>query len=211
MKLIVVALLCGVGLSWAVDGRADDAISPLDNDKIEIRSMLDPDVVIQRTQPVSVLLPANATLADKQLVQLIKYNLLAQGFVVTTPDKSDWTIYATERDESSTFTYSKPGFFTWSSSTATVSWATIQVVVVGNNDPSVPVWMSTVFTLNDFWVNNQEAIVKAIIATYGINFYIRNEKPKDVLEDVANSKYQPNIPTLEQLKHCMANPKADGC
>lgn len=211
MKTTIIVLLSCIGLSWIIAGRASDAISPLDNDKIEIRSMLDPNVVILKTQPVSILLPQGATIADKQLLELIRNNLIADGYTVTSPDKSDWTIYATERDQSSWLTYSKPGFFSPTTTSATVSYATITVVICRNSDLTVPVWTSTVFTLNDFWVNNQERIIQAVVATYGANFYVRNEDPKDVPDDMTKAKYQPTLPTLEQLKHCIANPKADGC
>lgn len=211
MRTIAAVLLGAIGLAWTITTQADSSISPLDNDKIEIRSILDPNVTIPKTQPISILLPQNATIADKQLLQLIRNNLIADGFTVTSPDKSDWTLYATERDQSQWMTYTKPGLFVPSTESATVSYATITLVICSNSDLTVPIWTSTVFTLNDYWINNQEKIVKAILATYGANFYVRNEDPKDVPDDMTKAKYQPAIPTLEQLKHCVANPKADGC
>lgn len=215
MKVISCSVLVVVFLTWGVTVHAsDDTSSPLDHDRIEIRSMQDPNVTILKTQPVSVVLPGNPSIADKQLLQLIKNNLIAQGYTVTSPDKSMWTITGTAKDESSMLTYSKVSGFLFpspSTTTSTVSYASITVVICANGDLATPVWSSSVLALNDFWVNNQESIIKAILATYGVDFYYRNEDPKDVLDDVTKKKYRPTPPTLEDIKHCDANPKADGC
>jgi len=214
MRNIIGSLFAIFALIWTMASYASDASSPLDNDRIEIRSMLDPNITISKTQPVSVALPANPTIADKQLLELIKNNLIAEGFFVTTGDKSMWTVTATATDQSSMLTYSKlTGFIfkSTSTTTSTIDYATITVVICGNSDLTTPVWISSVYALNDFWVNNQEAIVQAILATYGINFYYRNEEPKDIPKDVRDNKHQPSVPTLEQIKRCLANPQADGC
>lgn len=215
MRIVICSLLVVVSCAWTIGVHAnDDVSSPLDHDRIEIRSMLDPNVTILATQPVSVALPGNPSIADKQLLQLIKNNLIAEGFTVTTPDKSSWTITGTVKDQSSMLTYSKMSgilFPSPSASTATVSYATITVVICANSDLSTPVWESSVYALNDFWVNSQESIVKAILATYGVDFYYRNADPKDVPDDVKKKKYRPTPPTLDDIKHCNANPKADGC
>jgi hypothetical protein len=216
MKLMSNGLLVILAsFTWATAAYAsDDTSSPLDHDRIEIRSMQDPSVTILKSQPVSVILPGNPTIADKQLLQLIKNNLIAQGYTVTSPDKSMWTITGTAKDESSMLTYSKLSgilFLSPTTSTSTVSYANITVVICANSDLSSPVWSSSVLALNDFWVNNQESIIKAILATYGVDFYYRNEDPKDVLNDATKKKYRPTPPTLEDIKHCDANPKADGC
>jgi hypothetical protein len=215
MRVIICSVLAVLSFGWAAAGLAkDDTSSPLDPDRIEIRSMQDPNVTILATQPVSVALPANPTIADKQLLQLIKNNLLIQGYTVTTPDKSMWTITGTARDQSSLITYSKASGYLFGPpiiTNSTVSYVTITVVLSANDDPSTPVWSSSVVTLNDFWINNQEIIAKAILATYGLDFYYRNEDPKDVLDDVKEKKHRPTPPTLEELRHCVANPKADDC
>jgi|SRR5579863_586004 len=215
MRIIIYGLLTMASLTWAIACFAsDDTSSPLDNDHINIRSMLDPSVTILKTQPVSIVLPGNPTIADKQLLELIKNNLIAEGFVVTSPDKSMWTITATVQDQSSMLTYSKvSGLFfpSPSTTTATVEYVTITVIICSNSDLATPIWMSSVYSQSDFWINNQEKIVQAILATYGINFYYRDESPKDIPDDVKDDKHQPTMPTLEQIKRCMANPKADGC
>jgi hypothetical protein len=210
-----IALVVAI-VAWIMPmvGHCDDTSSPLEDDRINIRSMLDPGVTILKTQPVSVVLPANATIADKQLLVLIRNNLIAYGFTVTTPDKSMWTLTATVTDELSTLTYSKLTGFIFkspSTTTSTIDYATLTVVICSNSDLTTPVWISSVFALNDFWINNQEAIVKAVIATYGTNFYYRNERPSSVSDDVKDSSDQPYVPTIDEIKHCIANPKADGC
>ncbi|HEY1772965.1 MAG TPA: hypothetical protein VGH91_07220 [Gammaproteobacteria bacterium] len=214
MRIIICGLLAAASLVWVGTGYADDTSSPLDDNHINIRSMIDPSVTILKTQPVSIILPANATIADKQLLQLIKNNLIADGFVVTSPDKSMWTITATVVDESSMLTYSKLTGFIFkspSTTTATIEYASITVVICANSDLTTPVWMSSVYALNDFWINNQESIVQAILATYGINFYYRNERPSSIPKDVKENDDQPTVPTIDQIKRCVADPKADGC
>ena len=216
MKKIILGLLAMGFSAWMAAGVAssDDPASPLENDRIQIRSMLDPSVTILKTQPVSIALPANPTIGDKQLLELIKNNMIVQGYTVTGPDKSLWTITATVKDQTTTMTYSKMSGFLFpstSTSASTISYATITMVICAASDLSTPVWTSTVLTNSDFWIKNQEDIVKAILATYGIDFYYRNEEPKDVADDAKDRKHQPTVPTLEDLKHCIANPKADGC
>lgn len=215
MRGVVYGFLAASLLIWGNAGYAsDDTSSALDDNHINIRSMVDPGVTIPKSQPVSIVLPGNATIADKQLLVLIKNNLIADGFVVTSPDKSTWTITATVEDQSSTLTYSKLSGFIFkspSTTTATIEYATITVVVCANSDLTTPVWMSSVYALNDFWINNQEVVVQAILATYGINFYYRNERPSSIPKDVQENSDQPKVPTLEEIKRCVANPKADGC
>ena len=205
--LLVVGALTWMGAAYA----SDDTSKPLDNDRINIRSVLDPTVTIAKDQPVSVMLPTDATIEDKQLLELIKNNLIAEGYTVTSPDKSAWTLIASVRDQSSLLTYYKNGIFSPSTITATMEYTTITVVICPNSDLSKPVWMSSVYSLTDFWINHQEKIVTAILSTYGANFYYRNEEPKDIPDDVRRNSDQPEVPTLEQLKRCVANPKADDC
>jgi hypothetical protein len=214
MRNTISLILAIIALTMPIIGYSDNTSSPLEDDRINIRSILDPGVKILKTQPLSIVLPANATIEDKQLLILIRNNLIAYGFDVTTPDKSMWVMTATVTDQLSTLTYSKLSGFIFkspSTTTSTIDYATITVVICANSDLTTPVWVSSVFALNDFWINKQEAIVKAIISTYGINFYYRNEEPSSIPDDVKDNDNQPVVPSIEEIKRCIANPKAHGC
>lgn len=210
MRSVILGVLTMFSLTWGAAVLAgDDATDPLKANRMEIRSMLEPGAAILSTQPVAVALPANASIGDKQLLLLIKNTLIAEGYTVTTPDKSAWTVVGTVKDQSSSTDKADGNALP----ATAVQYASVTVMVCPNNDLASPVWTSSVWTYDYFWINHQGPIVRAILATYGMDFYNKNEEPKDVLEDVSDKDNRPTPPTVDEIKHCLANPnpKTDSC
>lgn len=202
-------------LSWTAaaigDTSTSDVSTQLENNHINIRSMLDPDLSVSKSQAVSLILPDKPSIADKQLFELVKVNLDADNFNVASPDKSMWTLVARVQDQSSELTYGESAFlfFGTSSKSATVNYASLTLTLYRTGDLTTPVWTSSVTAFNDYWVMNQELVVQAILATYGVNFYYQDVRPVKVPDYVKNNTDQP--PTLDQIKKCLADPKEAGC
>lgn len=197
---------------------AGDTSQALNDDCINIRSMLDPDSSISKKDPLSISLPANPTVADKQLLHLVRMNLIADGFHITSADQSKWTMVVHVSDNFTRDTYYKSGIVSPSTMTEITNYASLAVAVFKTADSSDPAWVSSVYTLNDNWVNDQENVVAAIVATYGTNFYYLNVHADNVPKYVRRNKSQPSVPTQEQIKSiwqeyegCVQNPEAKSC
>lgn len=204
MTLAVAAVLC-MAAAHATD--ASDVASQLEDTHVDIRSLLDPNVAMVKSEPVAVALPDKPSIADKQLAALFKINLQAQGFTLATPDKAKWVLIATVRDQSTQMAYSEHHFFhpDYTPETGTVEFADVTVVVCPSGNLNDAAWNSTVRAYNDFWVTNQEVIIRAMLSTYGRNFYYRNIRPAKIPD--ASSQ----APELEQIKACLANPGGKDC
>ena len=190
---------------------ANDVSSTLEDNHVDIRSVLSPYVQISRAQPVAVTLPEKASIEDEQLTELFKINLAAQGFTVTSPDKAKWILTPAVSDQSTLLSYSDRGLFSlsYTPEAAPIDYAVLTVAISPSENPNKPVWISVVRAYTDFWVMHQEVVVAAILATYGKNFYERDTRPVGIPDDVEKNSSQP--PSLEQIKACLASPKDKGC
>lgn len=215
MKRIMLFVLAAVGIGFvtaaSAGSSANDVSSSLEDNHVDIRSVLAPDVQISRAEAVAVALPDKASIVDKQLAELVKLNLTAQGFTVTSPDKAKWILTPAVNDQSTLLSYSDRGFFSFSYTpeAAPIDYAILTVAIARSSDPGVPVWTSVVRAYTDFWVMHQEVVVAAILATYGQDFYERDSRPVGIPEDVQNHSSQP--PSLEEIKACLASPKDKSC
>lgn len=215
MKQVLLVAFAAMALAWmslaSAGSSAEDVSSTLEDNHVDIRSVLDPYIEISRSQPVAVALPDKASIVDKQLVELFKVNLAAQGFTVTSSDKAKWILTPIVNDQSTLLSYSDRGFFSisYTAEAAPIDYAILTVAIAPADNPGVAAWTSVVRAYTDFWVRHQEVVVAAILATYGQNFYERDTRPVGIPDDVQNNSSQP--PTLEQIKACLASPKDKGC
>ena len=197
MKQILVFIFAAVALAWmtmaAASSSADDVSSTLEDNHVDIRSILAPYVEIPRSQPVALALPEKASIADKQLVELFKINLAAQGFVVTSPDKAKWILTPSVNDQSTLLSYSERGLlsFRYTPEAAPIDYAILTIAIAPSSDPGTAVWTSVVRAYTDFWVKHQEVVVAAVLATYGQDFYERDTRPAGIPDDVRNNSISP--------------------
>lgn len=208
--LLVLAAVVSVRVGTAHATDASDVTSQLDDNHITIRSMVDPATSIVRSDPVSVVLPDKATVADKQLAELLRLNLVAQGLDVTTPDKSKWTFVATVEDKSTVLGYSEHQFFhlSYTPETGDVDYALLTIIVCRSANQSDTAWISNVRAYSDFWITHQEEVIKAILATYGKDYYYRDTRPSKVAESAVDDHGQ--VTSMQELKACLtgADPKS---
>lgn len=206
---LAVVVSLGMGTAHATD--ASDVTSQLDDNHITIRSMLDPAASISKSDPVSVVLPDKATVADKQLAELFRLNLSARGFTVTTPDKSKWTFVATVEDKSTVLGYSEHHFFhlSYTPETGDVDYALVSIIVCRSADMGDAAWTSSVRAYSDFWITHQEDVIKAILATYGKDYYYRDTRPSKVAESSEDDHGQ--VTSIEELKACLTGSDPKSC
>lgn len=215
MKRMIFAALTGFGIAWvtaaSAGSSANDVSSSLEDNHVDIRSVLDPNVQMSRTDPVAVALPEKTSIVDRQLAELLKINLATDGFTLTSSDKAKWILPPSVNDQSTLLSYSERGFFSrsYTAEAAPVDYAILNVVIAPSNSPSTPVWSSVVRAYTDFWVMHQEVVVAAILATYGQDFYERDSRPVGIPNDVRTHSSQP--PSLEEIRACLASPGDKGC
>ena len=209
MKTLLASFCIALTLAWAAAAHASsntaDVESSLEDNHIDIRSLLAPGVAMPKTDPVAVALPADASIAERQLGELLKINLEAQGFTVTTPDKSKWTFAAKIDDRAFVLAVDQRVV----AEAHPVEYALVTVTASPSGDPGHPAWISSVRSYSRYWATDQEHVVEAILATYGHNFYYRDVRTAKVADYVEDDDNQP--PTLEKIKACLAQPKGEGC
>jgi len=202
LTMIVSAAMLAIASPTA---HASSTSEDLGKDHINIQSVLNPYMVIKKTQPVTVVVTPDGTIEDKQLGLFLKADLVADGFTVTAAGGQTLNIVAAIHTNSTMLTYYTRGFFSPNTNVATQDYTTVTIAVFYPNDAKNAGWVSSVYMLHDFWMYHEEAILQAIIATYGINFYYQDESPREIPSDVVQWNNQPF--TREQAVACLANPK----
>lgn len=207
MKLLSLTLILSAAMLVfsSTLAHASTTSEDLDKDHINIQSVLNPYMVINKTQPVTIVVTPDGTIEDKQLGLFLKADLIADGFNVAAPGAQTLNIVPVIHTNTTMLTYSRRGFFSPNTNVATQGYTTVTITVFYPNNANDAAWVSSVYVLHDFWMYHEEAILQAIISTYGINFYYQDEPPSEIPDDVAQWDNQPL--TREQAVACHANPK----
>ena len=210
MKRVLFLLLAAAASVWMAaafaSSKVKDVGAALEDNHIDIKSLLDPAVTLPDSDPVAVALPDNPSIADKRLAVLIKLDLVHRGLTVTSPDKSKWTLVAKVEDQTSALTCYASGDMV----AAPVEYTRLTVMVTPSRQPGSPVWSSTVRAYDDFWMTHPQVIVAGILATYGHDFYYRDATPIEI-PDLVEKDDGSKAPSLEKIKACLADPSGSHC